>query len=586
MQRAWVVALVAACGGAPEIVAKSTPSPAATTTPSNANPQVWITGSLAKIRSDDEPRSNEKHAAHLVPAAHLSIARNEVESFQVHVRATEAKIDALTVRVRSLGSKPFDVEKNVRVFREAYMLVDRPSAAWGMKGSIPDALIPVKDELTGEPRNAFPTDVPLHQTRSAWLDVFVPEGTAPGEYTFMVEAMAGDVSLAQVPVRVRVRSFSLPSTSSLPNAFFMSPLGFCTQAYGGYERCGVWPGADGNPDRGIEKSLVSSARFLLNRRVTLANVVYAGSEREGWDHFDATYGALIHGGDGTRLRGAKLTSLQFVGIHDIALLRRWLVHAKKRNFASRLFTYRCDEPPRRCTFANAQREGTMVHRANEDLRWLLTGSAETIAAEPLQRDVNILATNMTLLPLPAARPSRDLFDAFAQRKNGALWWYQDCTNHGCEAGLPKEKPMPSYMIDASGVQNRATQWLSFVYDVGGELYHGIDTCWLHECARNKMVDPWHSAYASGGNGDGTLVYPGMPARIGGTSPTLIGSMRLEHIRDGFEDYEYLKLLAAKDRRAAEHIARNFARSVKDFEQSSDALEKARSELADAIEAAH
>ncbi len=46
----------------------------------------------------------------------------------------------------------------------------------------------------------------------------------------------------------------------------------------------------------------------------------------------------------------------------------------------------------------------------------------------------------------------------------------------------------------------------------------------------------------GGNGDGTLFYPGMPARIGGKSDIPVESIRLKLIREGLEDYEYFLLL--------------------------------------------
>ncbi len=46
-----------------------------------------------------------------------------------------------------------------------------------------------------------------------------------------------------------------------------------------------------------------------------------------------------------------------------------------------------------------------------------------------------------------------------------------------------------------------------------------------------------------GNGDGTLFYPGTPAKIGGTSHIPVASIRLKMIREGMEDYEYLKLVS-------------------------------------------
>src|SRR5262249_42223366 len=70
-------------------------------------------------------------------------------------------------------------------------------------------------------------------------------------------------------------------------------------------------------------------------------------------------------------------------------------------------------------------------------------------------------------------------------------------------------------------------------------------------------DPWDSVFLFGGNGDGTLFYPGRPDRIGGHSDVPIESIRLKLIREGLEDYEYLALLAkvAGSKRADEFVER-------------------------------
>ena len=56
-------------------------------------------------------------------------------------------------------------------------------------------------------------------------------------------------------------------------------------------------------------------------------------------------------------------------------------------------------------------------------------------------------------------------------------------------------------------------------------------------------DAWTSQWDFNGNGDGTLFYPGTPERVGGATHVPVASIRLKMIREGMEDYEYLKLLA-------------------------------------------
>ena len=92
------------------------------------------------------------------------------------------------------------------------------------------------------------------------------------------------------------------------------------------------------------------------------------------------------------------------------------------------------------------------------------------------------------------------------------------------------------MIDAPATQNRAMEWQAWKQRVSGELYY--DTTYAF-----SRGDAWSSQYFFGGNGDGTLFYPGTPAKIGGTSHIPIASLRMKMIREGMEDYEYLKALA-------------------------------------------
>ena len=82
------------------------------------------------------------------------------------------------------------------------------------------------------------------------------------------------------------------------------------------------------------------------------------------------------------------------------------------------------------------------------------------------------------------------------------------------------------------------EWLTWKYRISGELYYNMTES--YELQR----DPWRDLYLHGGNGDGSLFYPGRIDRIGGNRDVPIESIRLKLIRDGLEDYEYLTLLAA------------------------------------------
>jgi hypothetical protein len=128
-----------------------------------------------------------------------------------------------------------------------------------------------------------------------------------------------------------------------------------------------------------------------------------------------------------------------------------------------------------------------------------------------------------------------------------------------------------YTIDAAASQNRAMGWLAYLYDVSGELYYGVD---------QDLQTAWTDQWEAGGNGDGTLFYPGTTDRIGGTHPIPIESMRMKLIRNGHQDYEYLKLASAAGHKAeARQIAQQLYPSTFDTIATDAEVDAARRQLA-------
>merc|ERR1711864_61826 len=99
---------------------------------------------------------------------------------------------------------------------------------------------------------------------------------------------------------------------------------------------------------------------------------------------------------------------------------------------------------------------------------------------------------------------------------------------------------PSYMIDAPATFNRAMSWASYNYDIHGELYWGTNAADNVYNVPNRSS--WDTQWLAGGNGDGSLTYPGRPSVIGGDKFVPVASLRLKLIRDGLEDLEYMYLL--------------------------------------------
>jgi hypothetical protein len=126
-------------------------------------------------------------------------------------------------------------------------------------------------------------------------------------------------------------------------------------------------------------------------------------------------------------------------------------------------------------------------------------------------------------------------------------------------------------------------WIEYELGTTGELYY--DTGMQYATA---WTDQWApDVGGAGGNGDGTLFYPGTTDRIGGTTPIPLESLRLKMIRNGEQDYEYLRLAGKHghaDRALA--IARKLFADPHHAITSDASIETARRELADLIAPVH
>ena len=175
-------------------------------------PRLQLTHGLVKLRPG---------AA--VPPLHgggLLIAQNEYESLQVVVHAAADAAVSLTGLRIDHGSLP---QLQVAVYRQHLQNITQVSNCEGGAGLWPDALIPDVDVYAKETRNAFPVTLPAGKGAVVlWVDLFVPPGTAPGNYSLSVTATVAevqDVASPSLPLALEVLPFSLPSTPTLKTSF-------------------------------------------------------------------------------------------------------------------------------------------------------------------------------------------------------------------------------------------------------------------------------------------------------------------------------------------------------------------------------
>ncbi len=513
------------------------------------------------------------------PEARLEAARGEWEPFQIVVHAAGGAVHG--VRAEATALTGAGALAAPRLYRVEYLDVKTPSSIEGHAGPWPDALVPDVDAYAGEKRRAFPFDVPAGETRAIWVELFVPTSATPGSYRGAVRVSADGRAPATIPIALTVHHFALPTSSSLPVTF-----GFSTAAVA-KAHAGLSPEAAARLARQYEVS-------LLRHRVS----VFGGTNEPApwrtvdgkltidWAPYDAEVGPFL---DGTADRGgpadgARWTAVDFRvpqklhGAERAEYARKLAGHLAARGWLGRAFDYTFDEPSDD-KYGEVRRRADEIHAAVPSLPRLVTRMLDP----RLHGAVDIWCPIVNLVddkPGNSNAPARAAYDEHLGHGE-RIWWYQACMSHGCNiVGGKYFTGWPSYVVDAPAMSHRIFEWLTFRYRIGGELYY--DT--VEAYASGK--DPWRDQLLFGGNGDGTLFYPGRARVLGGTHDFPVESVRLALVREGLEDYEYLRLYAkvAGDK-AAEALAASIAPKTYQWEHDPARLYAARHKMAEAIDRA-
>jgi hypothetical protein len=539
---------------------------------------IWVTDATTKIRPNDVLGST--------PLGQIEAARNEHEMFQVLVRNTANSLRVTDVHfaLPTLPSAGLSEVERVMIYRAGYMNVVTPSNSEGAIGAWPDALIPVIDNYACESRNALPIDVGTGRNQAFYVDVYVPRRTPPGSYagTLTIKGIenpgttrARTVAWTQ-NIDFKVWNFTLPSTASLQTQF-----GFVGSALGTGHGT-TFARADLR-----RLSYLYALAGLRNRIAITSGLADAppytyqdGVVRIDWTELDQDLAPFL---DGTALHnGAKWAAVDVRPFSPpiyrtdgatglTAYYKAYADHFRARGWLDKLWGYTRDEPTAD-QYVEVKERAQAMRAADPKLRPLVTkGLVDGLRDTPQTSAMGIWAPLVNQMD----DATRAQYDAYLSA-GAELWWYQSCESHGCWSN--DVTGYPSYMIDIPGAYNRIMPWLAFRYRVGGELYFNTMEAYY------RLPDAWTSQFLFSGNGDGTLFYPGRPDKIGGRTHIPIESLRLKLIREGQEDYEYLRLVASRDATYAGQQVQNVARGVRDFAHNAGPFYAARHALGERLAA--
>ncbi|MBR5005571.1 MAG: DUF4091 domain-containing protein, partial [Clostridia bacterium] len=127
----------------------------------------------------------------------------------------------------------------------------------------------------------------------------------------------------------------------------------------------------------------------------------------------------------------------------------------------------------------------------------------------------------------------------AEQEGGdEVWWYVTRYPHDPEITLS---------INDEAIKHRILFWQQKLYNVDGFLYYMVND-WEDSKNWTKKYEQYASGTLVNTYGNGVLIYPGgaLPEYVekygSDGYPGPIGSLRLEDVRDGIEDYDYFTLL--------------------------------------------
>lgn len=432
--------------------------------------------------------------------ATLAAARREYEGFQVvlvgrrHAGATPVSFSVSDL-VRSDGAARLP-STAVSVGRIERVTTEPPDIPVAFVGPIPDVI--VED---GAPTVVPPADFAVLYCRITTGDAL------PGIYTGTL-TLSGDGQHETIRMALTVYDFALPTRPSLRTAFCFFES-YYQQWYG-------WTELDD-----VRREQVYE--FLLDYRLSPCNIYSRGAPFPEL-RFLEKYRDRITFFTVGKVRGDTSGNARADAAELLPLLRR----LREAGLDAFMYYYGVDE--------------LSLH-----LEHLPAATRSADALREVWPDLKMMQTSP---PIPQLQPLHDVWvpvfhhfsppersqEIEAMRQRGdEIWWYAaDAPHH----------PYPNFFLDYPVFDCRVIGMLSYVHNVTGVLYWCINREWQTNMdSRGQWPGaPWkaHIYSAITGkrkfkNGMGNLVYPGKDGR-------LLPSLRLENLRDGLEDHDYLDAL--------------------------------------------
>lgn len=498
---------------------------------------VWAIDSYVKVLST---QNSDYYKDQVTDSISLVSAKNDHEAGQVIVSAKKnlSFTVALSDLVDVSDSANVISKDNFTVYTELYISVARNYHGNGAPtGKYPDALLPQANAV-----EYGKNIVESGYNGGAYLDYYVPANTKAGTYKGNATVTVGKIDTV-IPVSLKVYNVEVPKETASKSMFTVN-----TNCVAGYEL-----------DNSVEM-LDKYSDLLLSHRLTPSSLTYgvagyADVAQEFYErHLEGVSTlSLAYSADYNDLK------TQIKGAIEIALEKQDIDYLEKLCY----WDFVIDEPFC-CNYADGVVEehvnafhsliegivaemqadtrfnndfGKLCINTIEEFPYIVTDYQTDTAGNshrysPIVRDKNGNPYHYPDYVSICGKP--DAFNDYEEResyRNGAEFWWYSCNE--------PSYPYPSYHIDDTMISHSAMGWMQSEYDIVGNIYWAVNV--FYDGGNNWFDDPFSTAQTvSGAAGEGAIVYPGKTFGVDGP----LTSMRLEAIRDGYEDYDIIQNLKA------------------------------------------
>lgn len=402
-------------------------------------------------------------------------------------------------------------------------------------------------------------------TQCAWLTFIADRGAKRGVYAGMVSVRVGNRKPMSVPVRLRVRGFSLPERFGLKTAYCIMD-GFLRASYPGELEKRRREGWDIMLDHRLNPNDISrtvppdveDVEYAVSRGMNsfvVANIVPVPKNP------DAKWVC--------RARPGEVFNEKFYA-DFLSRMRPYVEKLRAKGLDGYAMFYGFDECGKE--YFPKMREQWLRLKKDFGLPVLTTAYMfRDVTRNKLSfKSPYATMTDVHCPPMAAYDPLlADRYRAMGRE----VWWYTCCD--------PKYPYASNASYEHALVECRLLGWLTKLVRADGYLYWHVNF-WKDSAAkldeRQSFFPDWRTDTWPMMPGDGVFIYPG--------KNRLISGVRLANVRDGVEDYEWMQLAEKRiGRNAVEDILRKVVKSAKDFSRDTSLLRRVRSELADAIECA-